>query len=97
MIAQIKGVVSDKSAGDRRLSQLKYLCHSLDLFASADPTMRAGASHYTDRLRQDGFNNDEVIKIAATALLIAAEQEIAKTIRLHGKSVFHLGKIAEDL
>lgn len=86
MIARITGAVSDTSASDRRLSQLKYLCHSLDLFASADPVMRAGASHYTDRLRQDGFNNDEVIKIAATALLIATEQEIEETSRAHGKA-----------
>ena len=68
--------ISDTTASDRRVAQMRSLCHFLDVFASADPIMRAGAAHYGDRLRKEGCDGEEVIRIAATALLVAIEHEI---------------------
>ena len=66
----------DVSDGERRSSQLQYLCQFLDVFASADPVMRAAAAQYGDRLRAESCDGDEIIRIAATALLVAVEHEI---------------------
>ena len=66
----------DVSDGERRSSQLRFLCHFLDVFASADPVMRAAATQYGERLRAEGCDGDEIIRIAATALLVAVEHEI---------------------
>ena len=63
---------------DRRVSQMRALCHFLDVFASGDPILRAGAAHYGERLRAEGCDGDEVIRIAATALLVAIEHEIER-------------------
>ena len=66
----------DTSAADRRISQMHSIRYFLDVFASADPIMRAGAAHYGERLRKQGCDGEEVIRIAATALLVAIEHEI---------------------
>ncbi len=66
----------DISNENQRSLQLQYLCHFLDVFASGDPVMRAGAAQYGETLRADGCDGDEVIRIAATALLVAIEHEI---------------------
>ena len=66
----------DTSAADRRISQMHSIRYFLDVFASADPIMRAGAAHYGERLREEGCDGEEVIRIAATALLVAIEHEI---------------------
>ena len=66
----------DVSDGERRSSQLQYLCQFLDVFASADPVMRAAAVQYGERLHAEGCDGDEIIRIAATALLVVVEHEI---------------------
>ena len=66
----------DLPTNDRRTSQMSYLCHFLEVFASGDPIMRAGAAHYGEKLREEGCSGNEVIKMAATALLIAIEHEL---------------------
>ena len=67
---------ADGSASDRRTSQMHSIRYFLDVFASADPIMRAGAAHYGERLRDQGCDGEEIIRIAATALLVAIEHEI---------------------
>ena len=66
----------DASAEDLRISQMRSLCHFLDIFASGDPVMRAGAARYGERLREEGCDGEDVIRMAATALLVAVEHEI---------------------
>ena len=66
----------ETSAAGRRISQMHSIRYFLDVFASADPIMRAGAAHYGERLRKEGCDGEEVIRIAATALLVAIEHEI---------------------
>lgn len=69
---------SNASADDRRTAQMRLLCHLLDVFASADAVMLAGAACYGDCLRNEGCDGEEVIQIAATALLVALEREIGQ-------------------
>lgn len=64
------------SDSDQRTIQMHSIRYFLDVFASADPIMRAGAAHYGERLRKEGCDGEEVIRIAATALLVAIEHEI---------------------
>ena len=66
----------DVPTDERRASQLGYLCHFLEVFASADPVSRSAASQHGKRLRDEGCDSDEVIRMAATALLVAIEREI---------------------
>ena len=70
----------DISYDEQRNSQLQYLCHFLEVFASGDPAMRAGAGQYGETLRADGCDGDEVIRMAATALLVAIEHEIDQRV-----------------
>ncbi len=75
----------DAASSDRRLSQMQTLCHFLDLFASGDPVMRAGAARYGERLREEGCDGEEIIRIAATALLVVIEHEVEQRARVLDK------------
>ncbi len=72
----------EASASDRRLSQMRTLCHFLDVFASGDPVLRAGAARYGERLREEGCDGEEIIRIAATALLVVIEHEVEQRARV---------------
>ena len=76
MNAQQCSTMLNASASDRRTSQMHSIRYFLDVFASADTIMVAGAAHYGERLREEGCDGEEVIRIAATALLVAVEHEI---------------------
>ena len=76
MNANQTSTLSPAPTADRRVSQLHYLCHFLDVFASGDPVMRAAAFHYGERLRDEGCDSNGVIRMAATALLVAIERDI---------------------
>lgn len=76
MNADSTSIASPTLADKQRASQLHYLCHFLEVFASADPVMRTAASHYGERLHDEGCDSDEVIRMAATALLVAIEDKI---------------------
>ena len=75
----------DAAASDRRLSQMRTLCHFLDVFASGDPVLRAGAARYSERLREEGCDGEEIIRIAATALLVVIEHEVEQRTRVLDK------------
>ncbi len=72
----------DASTTDDRLSQMRTLCHFLDVFASGDPVLRAGALNYSERLREEGCDGEEIIRIAATALLVVIEHEVEQRARV---------------
>lgn len=76
MNAYPQAIKLDLPTNDRRASQLDYLCHFLEAFASREPVMRAAACHYSERLRDEGCESGEIIRMAATALLVAIEQEL---------------------
>ena len=64
---------------------MRTLCHFLDVFASGDALLRARASSHGDQLRRAGFAGDEIIASAATALLVALEQEIDQRTQVLSK------------
>ena len=76
MNASLSPTKLDVPTDERHASQLGYLCHFLEVFASMDPVSRAAASQYGERLRDEGCDSSGVIRIAATALLVAIEREI---------------------
>ncbi len=68
--------IENTESDPRRGSQMRLVCHFLDVFASADPVVRARALLYGERLREQGCDGEDVIRIAATTLLIAIENEL---------------------
>ena len=54
---------------------MRYLYHFLEIFASGASMLQSVASHYRERQRDEGCDPDDVIRMAATALLVARENE----------------------